>query len=133
MTRTSIVVRPMSVRPVSTGPTQAKCSSQMSWRGWKSRVSKLVSGSRPPIFGPLWRLSFRQDNAKFSATVGPWCCSAMTWSIWKDRTSSDSEPTVFAGVFGAVPNQTFQCLVHRVRRQGKRARPKRSEPWRGSG
>jgi len=43
------------------------------------------------------------------------------------------ESTVFAGVFGAVPDQTFQCLVHRLRRQGKRARPKRSEPWRGSG
>ena len=89
MTRTSIVVRPMAVRPVSTGPTQAKCSSQISWRGWNSRVNNPVSGSRPPIFGPLWRLSFRQDNAKFSATVGPWCCSAMTWSIWKGRTSSD--------------------------------------------
>jgi hypothetical protein len=42
------------------------------------------------------------------------------------------ELTVFAGALGAVPNQTFQRLVHRVRRQGKRARLKRSEPWRGS-
>ncbi len=75
MTRTSIVVRPMAVRPVSTGPTQAKCSCQVPWRGWNSRVNNPVSGSRPPIFGPLWRLSFRQDNAEFSATVGPWCCS----------------------------------------------------------
>jgi hypothetical protein len=28
------------------------------------------------------------------------------------------EPAVFAGVFDAVPNQTFQCLVHRVRKGG---------------
>jgi hypothetical protein len=43
------------------------------------------------------------------------------------------EPAVFAGVFGAVSNHTFQCLVHRVRRQGKRARSMRSEPWRERG
>jgi hypothetical protein len=43
------------------------------------------------------------------------------------------EPAVFAGIFGAVPIQTFQCLVHRVRRQGKREGSMRSEPWRGRG
>jgi hypothetical protein len=36
------------------------------------------------------------------------------------------EPAVFAGVFAVVPNQTFQFLVHRIRRPGKRARSMRS-------
>ena len=82
----NLVVRPMFVRPVNKGPSHAKCSSQMSWRGWKSRVSKPVSGSRPAILGPLCTLLFRQDNAKFSATVGAVVLlGEMTRSIWKKQ------------------------------------------------
>jgi hypothetical protein len=134
MTRTSIVVRPMSVRPVSTGPTQAKCSSQMSWRGWKSLVSKLVSGSETCDVRPLVEVVIQAGQRQ---VLGDSRSVVLLGNDVVDLEGQNVErlrqPTVFAGVFGAVPNQTFQCLVHRVRRQGKRARPKRSEPWRGSG
>ena len=120
MTRTSIVVRPMAVRPVSTGPTQAKCSSQISWRGWNSRVNNRVSGSRPPIFGPLWRLSFRQDNAKFLGDRRPVVLLGNdVVDLEGQNVDRLRQPTVFAGAFVAGPNQTFERLVHRVRRQGK--------------
>jgi hypothetical protein len=41
------------------------------------------------------------------------------------------ESTVFAGASGAVPNETFQGLIHRVTMPGTWARPEHSELWRG--
>ena len=41
----------------------------------------------------------------FSATVGPWCCSAMTWSIWKGRTSSDCGSRQYSQVFWRRTNR----------------------------
>jgi hypothetical protein len=38
------------------------------------------------------------------------------------------QPTVLARVFGAVPDDPFQRVVHRVRRPKTRTRPTRSEP-----
>ncbi len=112
-----------SVRPLSTGPTQAKWSSQASRRGWKSRVSRPMAGLRPAMFGPLRRLSFRQDSARSVVLLGDHVID-----LERKYIEPLGQPTVLARVFGAVPDDPFQRVVHRVRRPKTRTRPTRSEP-----
>jgi len=78
--RTAIVVLPTALTPSSLGPSQRKCSGQMSARGLKRRVSWPVSGSRPAMLGPLYRLQRPQHRARLSGVVCPPCCRAITWS-----------------------------------------------------
>jgi len=78
--RTAIVVLPTALTASSLGPSQRKCSGQRSVRGLKSRVSWPVSGSRPAMLGPLYRLHRPQHRARFPRAVRPPCWRAITWS-----------------------------------------------------
>ena len=94
--------------------------------------SRQIASTNPDI-GVRQYLSSQITNRQGERSVRPWCCSAMTWSIWKGRTSSDCGSRQYSQALRArSQTKRFERLVHRVRRQGKRARPKRSEPWRGS-
>ena len=73
----AIVTRATRVRPVSRGPSHLKCADHTSRRGWNRRTISLVSGSTPATFGPLKRLQWMHDNARFSSSVLPPCCRAM--------------------------------------------------------
>jgi len=74
---TVMVVLPTGVRPTSSGPLHRKCRDHKSRRGWKSRVSFAVFGSRPLKFGPLERLHLPQHKARLLKMVRPPCWRAM--------------------------------------------------------
>ena len=123
MARTSIVVRTMAVRPVSTGPTQAKWSSQMSRRGLNNRVNNPVSGSKSPRFGTFWEVPIQAGQRQvFGDGRSEVLLSNDVVDLERQNVEPLWKPTVFASVSGAVPNQTFQCLVHLIKRQAKPAR-----------
>jgi len=82
MSNSEIVTRPIWVSASKSGPSQIKCSVQLSCRGWNRRTISPLSGSTPAMFGPLNRLQWMHARARLSTAAVPPCCRAVMWSIW---------------------------------------------------
>ena len=104
------------------GRRRQKCSSQMSRRGWNSRVNNPVSGSRPPRFSPLWEVLIQAGQPQ---VFGDGRSEVLLSNDVVDLESAErravGEADSIRKCFQAqVPNQTFQCLfiASRGRRSG---------------
>ena len=82
-------------------------------RGWNSGTSWPLSGSRPAMFGPLWKLQKLQASARLSGSVGRHAGGDDMFDVEADKPRGRlRQPAVFTNIAGSTADQRPKRVVH---------------------